>query len=111
MVLSNSNIRKKKTPPINLHELINLIKYPLLTEKATNLYEDRQYTFIVDRSLTKTQIKYVLENIFQVNILDISTLRLPPKTRRVGKFIGKRTNYKKAVIKLKQGDTIAELFN
>ena len=107
MVLSN----KKKTPTINLQELISLIKYPLLTEKATNLYEDRKYTFIVDRSLTKTQIKYLLENIFQVTILTINTLRLPPKTRRIGKFIGKRTNYKKVIIKLKEGDTIAELFN
>jgi large subunit ribosomal protein L23 len=108
MVLSKKKI---PTSSFNLQELITLIKYPLLTEKATNLYEDRQYTFIVDRSLTKTQIKYILENIFKVHILNISTLRLPPKTRRVGKFIGKRTNYKKAIIKLKEGDTIAELFN
>ena len=95
----------------NLGDLLKFIKYPSLTEKSINLYGDRQYTFIVDRSLTKTQIKYVIENIFNVTIINISTLMLPPKTRRVGKFVGKRTNYKKAFVKLKEGDTITELFN
>ena len=100
-----------ETTKANIAELLQLIKYPSLTEKAINLYGDRQYTFIVDRSLTKTQIKYVIENIFNVNIINISTLMLPPKTRRVGKFLGKRTQYKKAFVKLKTGDTITELFN
>lgn len=95
----------------NLGDLLTLIKYPSLTEKSVNLYADRQYTFIVDRSLTKTQIKYVLENIFNVTIINISTCILPSKTRRVGKFLGKRSLYKKTYIKLKEGDTITELFN
>jgi large subunit ribosomal protein L23 len=100
-----------ETSKTNLPELLNLIKYPSLTEKSINLYSDRQYTFIVDRSLTKTQIKFVLENIFNVTIINISTAMLPPKTRRVGKFRGKRTQYKKVFVKLKTGDTITELFN
>ena len=45
----------------NLGDLLKLIKYPSLTEKSINLYGDRQYTFIVDRTLTKTQIKFVIE--------------------------------------------------
>ena len=49
---------------LNLGDLLNLIKYPSLTEKSINLYGDRQYTFIVDRSLTKTQLKYIIEKIF-----------------------------------------------
>jgi large subunit ribosomal protein L23 len=100
-----------ETSNANLPELLNLIKYPSLTEKSINLYSDRQYTFIVDRSLTKTQIKFVIENIFNVNIINVSTAMLPPKTRRVGKFRGKRTQYKKVFVKLKVGDTITELFN
>ena len=48
----------------NLGDLLNLVKYPSLTEKSINLYGDRQYTFIVDRMLTKTQIKYIIEKIF-----------------------------------------------
>jgi large subunit ribosomal protein L23 len=75
------------------------------------LYGDRQYTFIVDRSLTKIQIKYIIENIFNVKVISVNTSILPTKMRRVGKFIGKRTLYKKAYVKLKEGDTIADLFN
>lgn len=94
----------------NLGELLNLIKYPSLTEKSINLYGDRQYTFIVDRSLTKPQIKYAIEKMFEVTITDISTCILPSKTRRVGKFIGKRSLYKKTYVKLKEGNTINDLF-
>jgi large subunit ribosomal protein L23 len=95
----------------NNSNLINLIKYPLLTEKAVNLYGIRQYTFIVDRSLKKPQIKSLIQNLFNVQVTDISTSMLPPKTKRVGKFIGKKSSYKKAFVKLKEGDTITELFN
>jgi large subunit ribosomal protein L23 len=94
-----------------LSNLISFIKYPSVTEKSINLYSNRQYTFIVDPSLTKTEIKYVIENLFNVTITDISTCLLPIKKRRVGKFVGKRSSFKKAFIKLKEGDTITELFN
>jgi large subunit ribosomal protein L23 len=96
---------------LKLGDLLNLIKYPSLTEKSINLYGDRQYTFIVDRSLTKTEIKFILEKIFNVTIIGVNTCILPSKKRRVGKFIGKRPLYKKAYIKLKTGDTISDLFN
>jgi len=95
----------------NLGDLLKLIKYPSLTEKSINLYGDRQYTFIVDRSLTKTQIKFIIENIFNVKIIRVNTAILPVKKRRVGKSIGDRSVYKKAYVKLKEGDTINDLFN
>jgi len=95
----------------NLGDLLKLIKYPSLTEKSINLYGDRQYTFIVDRSLTKTQIKFIIENIFNVKIIRVNTAILPSKKRRVGKSIGDRSVYKKAYVKLKEGDTINDLFN
>ena len=95
----------------NLGDLLSLIKYPSLTEKSINLYGERQYTFIVDRSLTKTQIKFILENIFNVKIINVNTAILPTKKRRVGRSIGNRSTYKKAYVKLKEGDTINDLFN
>jgi large subunit ribosomal protein L23 len=96
---------------INLGDLLGLVKYPSLTEKSINLYGDRQYTFIVDRTLTKTQIKYIIENIFNVKIINVNTCLLPLKTRRVGKSTGYRSLYKKAFVKLREGDTISDLFN
>ena len=93
----------------NFGNLLNLIKYPLSTEKAINLYNNRQYTFIVARELTKTQIKYILEKIFDVKITSLNTCLLPIKNRRVGRFIGKKTNYKKVYITLKEGNSISDL--
>jgi large subunit ribosomal protein L23 len=61
--------------------------------------------------VSKFNILLILKVSWNVNIINISTSMLPPKTRRVGKFVGKRTQYKKAFVKLKEGDTITELFN
>ena len=93
----------------NFGNLLNLIKYPLSTEKAINLYNNRQYTFIVARELTKTQIKYILEKIFDVKITSLNTCLLPIKNRRVGRFIGKKATYKKAYVTLKEGNSISDL--
>ena len=95
----------------SLESLVKLVKYPLVTEKTVRLYEKNQYTFIVDRSLTKKDIKYVVEKKFNVSILKINTSVLPPRSKRVGKFSGKKALYKKALIKLKIGDSIKELLN
>ena len=95
----------------NLSDLLSLIKYPSLTEKSINLYGERQYTFIVDRSLTKPEIKYTIEKIFNVKILEVKTAMLPTKKRRVGKYIGQKSMYKKTYVKLKEGDSISDLFN
>ena len=95
----------------NLGDLLSLVKYPSLTEKSINLYGNRQYTFIVDRSLTKIEIKYIIEKIFNVTILSVNTCVLPIKTKRIGRFRGKKSTYKKTYVKLKEGDSITDLFN
>lgn len=95
----------------NLGDLLGLIKYPSLTEKAINLYGERQYTFIVDKSLTKPEIKYVIEKIFSVKITNISTCTLPSKKKRLGKSLGYKSKYKKTYVKLQEGDSITDLFN
>ncbi|MCR9073321.1 MAG: 50S ribosomal protein L23 [Alphaproteobacteria bacterium] len=95
----------------NLGDLLSLIKYPLLTEKSINLYGINQYTFIVDRSLTKTEIKYIIERIFNVGILEVNTCIIPTKKRRVGRFIGKKSLYKKTYVKLRKGDFINDLLS
>ena len=95
----------------NVINLLNAIKYPTLTEKSSRLYANFQYTFIVNKTLTKSQIKFILEKLFEINIISVNTCNLPVKTRRVGKSIGKRSRYKKAYIQLKKGETISNIFN
>jgi large subunit ribosomal protein L23 len=91
--------------------LLNSIKIPSLSEKSISLYEKRQYTFLVDRNLTKNQIKLTIQENFNVIVTNVNTCILPIKTKRVGKSIGKKTVYKKAFIKLKEGQTLTEIFN
>ena len=84
----------------------NLIKYPLITDKATRLLENNQYSFIVDRSADKITIKNTIEYLFDVKVIKVNSCSLPRKKKRVGKYIGWKPQYKKAIVRLAQGDVI-----
>jgi large subunit ribosomal protein L23 len=88
----------------DLGTLLKLVKFPSLTQKAYKLFNNRHYTFIVDRRLKKSQIKFLFETMFNVTILKVNTCTLPPKTKRVNRFLGNRSNYKKTIVTLKKGD-------
>jgi large subunit ribosomal protein L23 len=92
-----------KTSPSTLADLI---RRPLITEKATLLLENNQYTFEVVPKATKPQIKAAIEELFNVKVVGISTANPPRKKRRVGQFQGFRPHYKRAVVTLAAGDTI-----
>ena len=70
------------------------------------LIENNQYSFIVDRNSTKLTIKAALESLFKVKIIKINTCRLPRKKKRVGKSIGWKAQYKKAIVTLSENSTI-----
>ncbi len=94
-----------------MHQI--LIK-PLITEKMTNLTADEgKYGFIVNPKANKIEIAKAIEQRFQVKVVDVKTLNYSGKTktqfRKSGRFTGKTAKYKKAIITLKEGDTI-ELF-
>jgi large subunit ribosomal protein L23 len=83
-----------------------VIKYPIITDKTTRLLENNQYSFVVDRYSDKLTIKAAIEDLFNVKVIKINTCRLPRKKKRVGKYIGWKPQYKKAVITLCEGDGI-----
>jgi large subunit ribosomal protein L23 len=91
----------------SLKSLIDLVKYPVITEKTyLALYKNRQYTFDVDKRLNKKQIKDLFENLFTVDIIAVNT-HIPPRHRvRVGSNQGFRPSYKRAIITLKEGQSI-----
>lgn len=95
---------------INFSSSIDLIKYPLTTSKANSLFENNQYTFLVDPRLNKISIKNAIEFLFNVKIIKINTCNLPKKKRRVGQFTGVRPRYKKVIVKLAKDNTI-DLFS
>lgn len=91
-------------------EFIKLIRYPLLTSKATELIErENVYSFIVDKSATKNEITNAIEEIFNVKPVSVNTAVLPRKQRRVGKNIGFLPKQKKAFVKLSKEESISFL--
>lgn len=80
--------------------LIDLIKKPIITDKTTKILENNQYCFAVNRYANKSEIKQAVEYVFNVKVKKINTLNLPIKTKTIGKFIGKKTRYKKAIVTL-----------
>ncbi len=86
--------------------LADIIIRPLVTEKATLLLENNQYTFEVVPKATKPEIKAAIEELFDVKVTGVSTANPPRKKRRFGRFIGHRASYKRAVVTLAPGDSI-----
>jgi len=84
----------------------NIVKYPIITDKATRLLENNQYSFIVDPQSNKLTIKSAVEYLFNVKVIKINTCHLPKKKKRVGKYVGWKSHYKKAIVTLAEGDTI-----
>ena len=84
----------------------DIIKYPIITDKATRLLENNQYSFIVNPKSDKLTIKEAIEYLFNVKVTKVNTCHLPRKQKRIGKYIGWKAQYKKAIVTLSEGDTI-----
>jgi large subunit ribosomal protein L23 len=85
----------------------DIIFAPIITEKTASLEEKNTYVFKVDVRANKTQIKQAIENAFNVKVENVNTLNVHPKTKRVGRYTGKTKRYKKAIVKLAEGNTIS----
>jgi large subunit ribosomal protein L23 len=83
---------------------------PLITEKSSAAYQDRgEYTFEVHPDATKPQIRSAIEQLFGVKVTGVWTSNVRGKEKRMGKTVGHRPNWKKAIVTLRDGDTI-EIF-
>ena len=90
--------------------LTDVIKGPLITEKLDRAREKlQQYSFLVDRAATKVDVTRAVEKLFKVHVDAVRTQVIRGKVKRVGRSMGKRSNFKKAHVTLKQGEKI-ELF-
>jgi large subunit ribosomal protein L23 len=86
--------------------MIDLVKYPVLTEKSVRLSENNQYTFDVEPKLNKIQIKKLIESLFEVKVIAVNTHRPPRKKKRLGISQGYRSRYKRVIITIKSGESI-----
>jgi large subunit ribosomal protein L23 len=83
---------------------------PLITEKSSAAYQERgEYTFEVHTDASKPQIRQAIEQLFGVKVTGVWTSNQRGKEKRMGKSVGRRPNWKKAIVKLREGDTI-EIF-
>jgi large subunit ribosomal protein L23 len=87
-------------------DLADLILKPIITEKGTIQMELGKYVFDVLPKATKTDVRAAIESLFDVTVVKVNTLTLPRKKRRVGKFVGYKAQYKRAIVTLKEGDSI-----
>ena len=86
---------------------IKILKQPHLTEKTVLQKElHNQVTFLVERTANKIEIKRAIEGMFKVSISQVRVINMQGKIKRMGRFSGKRPNWKKAIVTLKQGDNI-----
>ena len=89
-----------------MKSMYDVIKRPIITEKSSALVEKLQYTFEVDPKATKTEIKDGIEKIFKVNVVEIRTINVHRKAKRMQRFEGFKPAYKKAIVRLMPGQTI-----
>ena len=84
-----------------------VIVRPVVTEASAMLQEELQtYTFIVAKDSNKIEIRNAVQELFNVTVRDVRTANYPGKVRRVGRSTGRKSGYKKALVKLVEGDSI-----
>lgn len=89
----------------------DIIIKPLISEKSYDGIKDKKYTFIVAKNANKTQIKLAIEEIFGVKVEKVNTMVVFGKLKRQGKYEGYTSDFKKAIVQLKQDSKSIEFFD
>lgn len=87
----------------------DVLKKPIVSERSMGLTEQNKYSFYVDPQANKIEIKHAVQELFKVTVTDVNTMNVKGKAKRMGKYVGRTANRKKAIVTLKSGDKI-ELF-
>ncbi|MBM3517072.1 MAG: 50S ribosomal protein L23 [Alphaproteobacteria bacterium] len=91
---------------MNRLRMLEIIRSPVITEKTTRGSEHSQVTFRVERAATKPEIKAAVEGLFAVKVRAVNTVRVKGKIKRFRGKLGKRADYKKAIITLAEGQSL-----
>ena len=101
-----SKIKNMQSVNISKEKAYNIIIKPIVTEKSTLLLENNQVVFLVDINSNKIDIKKSIELIFGVKVSAVNVIKVKGKTKRFKGTLGKRSDYKKAIISLPEGQSI-----
>ncbi|HAS92586.1 MAG TPA: 50S ribosomal protein L23 [Sedimentibacter sp.] len=88
----------------------DIIIKPIVTEASMNAMADKKYTFVVDKKSNKTEIKNAVESIFGVKVASVNTMNMLGKKKRMGVHVGKRPDWKKAIVTLTEDSKTIEFF-
>ena len=95
-----------------MRSVYDVILSPIVTEKSMDLIESKKYTFKVAKDANKSEIKEAVEAIFDgVKVAKVNTVNFVGKTKRVGMRLGKRSDWKKAIVTLKEDSKTIEFFD
>lgn len=86
-----------------------ILRHPHVTEKATNLVENNQYVFNVDKGANKIEVKKAIEAVYKVDVMGVNITNIHPRKKRLGRTMGHVPGYKKAIVKIKEGQKIEVL--
>ncbi len=86
-----------------------VLRNPHVTEKATDLTKENKYTFKVWPKTNKIEVKKTIEGLYDVDVVSVRIINVPPKRRRLGRTLGWRKGYKKAIVTVKEGQKIEVL--
>jgi len=90
-----------------MKEAHQVIKRPLITEKSTRQKEEKnQIAFVVDPKANKVEIRQAVEKLFKVKVRRVRTMNIVGKRKRLGRFFGWKSDWKKAIVTLREGDRI-----
>ena len=90
-----------------MNDFRQVLKSPIVTEKTTVLKEsDNVVSFVVARNANKVEIKKAVEDVLNVKVENVRTINVAGKVKRTGQAMGKRSNWKKAYVSLKEGEMI-----
>jgi large subunit ribosomal protein L23 len=88
----------------------DILKRPIVTEASMNAMADKKYTFVVDKRSNKTEIKNAVETVFGVKVANVNTMNMLGKKKRMGANIGKKADWKKAIVTLTEDSKAIEFF-
>ena len=89
-------------------EIIKVLKQPVISEKSFGLAENQKYVFLVEKNATKVEIATAVEKAFKVHVLSVNTILAKGKMKRFGRIFGRRKDFKKAIVTIKEGEKIEE---
>jgi len=104
--MSRFRVVPRAAARLTRQQMYDIVRGPVITEKATNVSEHNQVVFRVPLTANKREVKAAVEGLFNVDVTAVNTIRMIGKRKRFRGRLGQRSDYKKAVVTLREGQRI-----